>query len=258
MIKLLLVCYPARWRERYGEEFAFVLESRPLGPFDVVDVLLGALDARLHLRGLGAASAASPGSGAAMSQRIGGWAAIVGGTLWLIVALGQVQGSGDGGPLVGLVLLGASMFVLIALAGLSAFQARRHPRLVWAAFAIPAVGSLASIAGLVGHAIVGDAPFIFGLSTWYLWMTGVLAMMFGSALFAAATWRVRTLSRAASALLFVGSVLIFPAMLGMIGLAAIPAEIALVASLIIFATGWIATGSSALRAGRSAVIGLVP
>ena len=56
MIALVLRLYPARWRARYGDEFAAVLEERPLGPFDVADVLLGALDAHLHLRGLGAAS----------------------------------------------------------------------------------------------------------------------------------------------------------------------------------------------------------
>jgi hypothetical protein len=56
MIALLIRLYPARWRARYGDEFAVVLEERPLGPFDVADVLLGALDAHLHLRSLGAAS----------------------------------------------------------------------------------------------------------------------------------------------------------------------------------------------------------
>ncbi len=81
MIALLLRCYPARWRARYGDEFAAVLEERPLGPFDVADVLLGALDAHLHLRGLGAAS--QHAKGFAMSLRIGGYAAIVGGVLWM-------------------------------------------------------------------------------------------------------------------------------------------------------------------------------
>ncbi len=47
MIGLLLAFYPAQWRQRYGEEFRAVLESRPLGPFDFADVLIGALDARL-------------------------------------------------------------------------------------------------------------------------------------------------------------------------------------------------------------------
>ena len=69
MIALLLRLYPARWRARYGDEFAAVLEERPLGPFDVADVLLGALDAHLHLRGLGAAS--QHAKGFAMSLRIG-------------------------------------------------------------------------------------------------------------------------------------------------------------------------------------------
>ena len=50
MIGLLLAVYPASWRRRYGEEFRAVLESRPLGPFDVADVLLGALDAATPVR----------------------------------------------------------------------------------------------------------------------------------------------------------------------------------------------------------------
>ena len=56
MRSLLIRFYPAAWQARYGDEFAAILEDRPLGPFDVADVLLGALDAQLHLRGLGAAS----------------------------------------------------------------------------------------------------------------------------------------------------------------------------------------------------------
>ena len=31
IIVLLLRCYPARWRARYGDEFAAVLDERPLG-----------------------------------------------------------------------------------------------------------------------------------------------------------------------------------------------------------------------------------
>lgn len=77
MIALLLRLYPARWRVRYGDEFAAVLQERPLAPFDVADVLLGALDAHLHLRGLRAAS--DHRKGFAMSLRIGGYAAILGG-----------------------------------------------------------------------------------------------------------------------------------------------------------------------------------
>jgi hypothetical protein len=42
----LLRLYPAAWRERYGDEFAALLEETPLSLHSVCDVLLGALDAR--------------------------------------------------------------------------------------------------------------------------------------------------------------------------------------------------------------------
>ena len=140
MIALLLRLYPARWRARYGDEFAAVLGERPLGPFDVADVLLGALDAHLHLRGLGAAS--QHAKGFAMSLRIGGYAAILGGILWFVALAGNAinDGAESGALVLGWVLVAATILTLVALVGLSAFQARRHPVLVWAAFAIPTVG----------------------------------------------------------------------------------------------------------------------
>src|SRR5512147_597778 len=136
MITLLLRLYPARWRARYGDEFAVVLADRPLGPFDVADVLLGALDAHLHLRGLGAASA--HGRGFTMTLRIGGYAAILGGLLWFIALAGNAinDGRDPGFAWLGPVLLGAVVTTLVALVGLSAFQARRYPVLIWASFAV--------------------------------------------------------------------------------------------------------------------------
>ena len=44
----LLRLYPARWRERYGEEFAEVLARQRASPGLVLDVLDGAVDAHLH------------------------------------------------------------------------------------------------------------------------------------------------------------------------------------------------------------------
>jgi hypothetical protein len=40
--------YPRRWRQRYGEEFLALLESQPSSFALLVDVLAGAIDARLH------------------------------------------------------------------------------------------------------------------------------------------------------------------------------------------------------------------
>jgi len=76
MRSFLIRCYPARWRARYGEEFEAMLEERPLGPFDVADILLGALDAHLRRAGRGATN--HTGRGIPMSLRIGGIAAIIG------------------------------------------------------------------------------------------------------------------------------------------------------------------------------------
>jgi hypothetical protein len=47
-MKWLLQLYPARWRERYGEEFGAVLASQPASLGMVLDVLGGAIDAHLY------------------------------------------------------------------------------------------------------------------------------------------------------------------------------------------------------------------
>ena len=83
MKTILVRCYPARWRERYGDEFLALLEERPLGPYDVADILLGALDARLRSH----RAAGSPERGVPMSLRLGGYAAILGAVLWAVAGL---------------------------------------------------------------------------------------------------------------------------------------------------------------------------
>jgi hypothetical protein len=51
----LLSLYPRSWRERYGDEFAELLAARPPSLGDRVDIVRGAVDARLHpqVRGSG-------------------------------------------------------------------------------------------------------------------------------------------------------------------------------------------------------------
>jgi hypothetical protein len=44
----LLRLYPRAWRARYGEEMAAILEDRPLGGRDRLDLVRGAADAWLH------------------------------------------------------------------------------------------------------------------------------------------------------------------------------------------------------------------
>lgn len=245
MIAVLLRLYPARWRARYGDELEGLLSERPLGPFDVADLLLGALDAHLHLRGLG--DFTEHPRGLPVTLRIGGYAAIVGGVLWFAGLVWSQLGRGAApGP--AMVMLG-TLSLLVGLTGLSAFQARRYPRLTWAAFATPALGAIVSTIGVFGMATVGDAPIVGGVSGWYLWMLGSLGLIFGSGLFAIATWRVATLSRRAAALLGAGCLAIVPAVVSGVGGPEPIAQVLLVGSLCAFAGGWLALGLSALRAG---------
>jgi hypothetical protein len=259
MIVLLLRCYPARWRARYGDEFAAVLEERPLGPFDAADVMLGALDAHLHLRGLGAAS--QHAKGFAMSLRVGGYAAIVGGVLWLLVLAGNAVNDGreSGVPFLGYAIVGATVMTLVALIGLSAFQARSHPVLTWAAFAIPAIGAVIGLLGYAAIVVTGDsdATLIGGISPWAIGSIGLLTMVIGSILFAVATWQARSLSRTASGLLAVGAVLVVLALFGASGSIPPPlAIIPIVAAIVVFPAGWVALGASALRIGRPSPISM--
>ncbi len=248
MRSTLIRLYPGQWRERYGDEFAAILDERPLGPFDVADIVLGALDAHLHLRGLGAAS--EHGKGFSMSLRIGGYAAIAGGLIWLtaFVAASTFQDS----VWIGLLALAlGSALLLLALVGLSAFQAREHPRLIWAAFTIPAVGACVALVGLLAMAVLGDREFVAGVSAWYVWSFGTLGLIVGSSLFGIATWRARTLARAAAASLAAGGVVVALLLLGMLPLAGLlpdPLPILLTAAGgLLFATGWVGLGLSALR-----------
>jgi hypothetical protein len=254
--QLLVRCYPAAWRARYGDEFAALLDERPLGPFDVADVLLGAVDAQLHLRGHGAAS--EHRKGFAMSLRIGGYAAIVSGLLWLIVLTANAinNGAESGVPWIGPVLVALVVANLVALIGLSAFQARRYPVLTWAAFAIPALGAVVALLATAGIAINGstERELIGGLSGWAIASLGFLALVVGSGLFGLATLRARSLDRWASALLIIGSLGVVILLGGVAGgLFPEPlVPISIVVLVLLFPAGWVAMGISALRIDRPA------
>jgi hypothetical protein len=69
-VKWLLWLYPREWRRRYGEEFLALIEERMWSPTVVLDILRGAIDARLHPQ-LRAAPAAASASGAMAPRRRG-------------------------------------------------------------------------------------------------------------------------------------------------------------------------------------------
>jgi len=106
-----------------------------------------------------------------------------------IAILGLVGDRDDRGSI---VMIAGSVALLVALAGLSAFQARAHPVMTWAAFALSAVGTT-----LVVHGIVIDS--------WGEFSVGLLITFVGLLLFAIATYRTGALPRRATILLGVGS-----------------------------------------------------
>jgi hypothetical protein len=68
-----------------------------------------------------------------MTHRIGGYAAILGSLLWIVgLVASSLDGSDSLWPWLLLDLVGTAL-LLVAVIGLSAFQARRYPRLTWAA-----------------------------------------------------------------------------------------------------------------------------
>ena len=249
MRSLLLRCYPARWRARYGDEFEAILVERPLGPFDVADILLGALDAQLRSRGRRVDI--KQAGGFSMSLRIGGIAAIFGAGL---MAAAAIVGSGVVGivdPLPSVLVTGASLVLLLAIAGLSAFQARAHALMTWMAFAIPTLGTLICIVGISG---VFDANGSWEVS-WSLVMAGLLLGLVGYALFAIVTYWTAVLSRSGALLLLIGPaislvVLVTQTLAIPTGVPDFVAGASAVVAAGGFVLGWFTLGVQAIRLDR--------
>lgn len=255
MKQLLVRLYPARWRARYGDEFAALLEQRPLGPADVADVVQGAIDAHLRDRG------PQP----IRLTRIG-LAAVAGGVLWPMGLFGSifdpsgrpwVMSTAFGRvpwplPWAALVIAGAAL-LLVALAGLSSFADLRHLRLAWASVLVPSIGLLLSSAAVVGMEVLGrdQVPSLFDASD--LFGPGLLALSVGCVAFAAATYEAHALSRSAAALLLLGSTVLTATVLGgtsswTVGLMKYSWWVGFFyLALVSFGTGWVGLGLSAIR-----------
>jgi len=243
VIAILLRLYPAWWRTRYGDEFGALLESRNLGPFDVADVILAAIDAHLHLRDRTAVTGHLRGF--LMSVRIGGIAAIVGGILFGTGFFWAAFDPADSDP-GGVVALLSIIVLLVGLVGLSAHQARRHPAITWAAFAVPAIGTAIVLIGLLASVTDGDRVLAGDLSAWEVMMLGLFITFVGTALFAGVTLWTRAFAPIAAVILIFGSVLA-PAALAGVTLGVMSGELVFAAGILGYSIGWIAMGVSAVR-----------
>jgi len=86
----LVALYPRTWRDRYEDEFLALLSERPPDQVDRIDIVRGAVDARLHPQVQGSPAAPeTPALGGPWPVRVG-WLTLAGGVLWvaaLVVAI---------------------------------------------------------------------------------------------------------------------------------------------------------------------------
>jgi hypothetical protein len=173
---MLLRLYPAPWRARYGDEFAELLASRPPALRDRLDIVFGAIDARVHpqLNANDAQEIRSPGD-----RTIRGLTVLAGAllTAWATIGASQMR-PWESGP------LSTSSEALMNVAWVTGLAGAI---LIGVALLLIAIRYDASIgpSGAVGAVLLGSGLLFatFGGGVLALGMIGV-----GTALF---SWRVR-------------------------------------------------------------------
>jgi hypothetical protein len=166
---VLLSLYPKEWRTRYGEEFAELLAERPPSLRDRLDIVRGALDARVHPQ----IAASAPDAGR-VSDRFGiapllGLAAFVGALL--IAANGPLMYDDYGSYRDGMAAL---PFFVLAFVLLSVGLYRVIEGLPDTAVGARAAGWTAIVAGLIWS----FAPWLMPVGLGFL--LGTLGLAIGA------------------------------------------------------------------------------
>lgn len=173
----LIALYPHDWRTRYEAEFLSLMADRPPDPLDWLDIIRGAIDARLHPQ-VRPSSEQPPASAPEQrwSNRIG-WLTLVGGLLWIATTLIALNGpivveSGgtyrDGAAALPLYF-GAVVLLCIGLGAAGASLPRRA-RIGRSASAIAVVGGLGWAFGpwlLMFGLILSVGLVVVGVSAWH-------------------------------------------------------------------------------------------
>jgi hypothetical protein len=107
----LLRLYPQAWRERYGDELVALLEDHPATLSDHLDLIRGALDARLHPQVLGVT--AIPDKELPVNQRAFGFLAAAGGIAWIlgILSIYVLPRDVEGSRSLGLAMVGMALAI---------------------------------------------------------------------------------------------------------------------------------------------------
>jgi hypothetical protein len=146
----LVRLYPRAWRDRYEAEFQALLEERPLTLGDRVDIVRGALDARVHPNLDG--TAPTP-----WTHRLPGLLALAAGLAWsglyLSVALWPDSGL-EWGPFL-------SLFLLAAVSSLPGDYMAAHGRQI--AIGFGAFAAYVALANVAAGTVVGSVSGILAV-----------------------------------------------------------------------------------------------
>jgi hypothetical protein len=191
----LIALYPRDWRARYEDEYLALLADRPNDPRDSLDIVRGALDARLHPQLPGSPKVPVEAPPIGRWPVVAGWATLLGAVLWyfsiVLMANGPVVVDGlktyrDGSAaapffLLSVLLLGAGMLAVVVslrpsrpahaaayISSLSGLLWGGAPWLMWA-----------GLVAFVGLIAVGASAWRSG--AWPAWRFGVLVASLGSA-----------------------------------------------------------------------------
>jgi MFS family permease len=255
--RFLLRLYPESWRDRYGDEFASILDDRSLTPAAVADVVMGAIDAHLRRRGREVALLGRVGR-----RRAVGAAAVLGGLAWtagLFLAMFDPSGAPwamrtaffHANPIVPLlgspIAIVGTVLLLVALVGLAASRRGDHVLLSWVVALLPIVGAVVSLFGLLALPGLQRQTYSVDSDAGEVWVSGMLLMVGGTGLFCLANLVRSSPHWPASVLLF-GSGLMLSMVLG----ASLPLTSGLMKAswylgafyigLLAHAIGWVAIG----------------
>ena len=156
----LVRLYPRSWRERYEIEFLAVLASRPPSVGDRVDIVRGAMDARLHPELSGDRD---PSRRRTPPERVAAVASLAAGALWLAwfgLIVRDFRGWDAAEPASGALIVALGTFAGLALAAAHVFVAYAAQDVMR-----PVGGLVASIAivGFMLMAFVGGASAYIAL-----------------------------------------------------------------------------------------------
>jgi hypothetical protein len=231
----LVALYPRPWRDRYEVEFLALLSERPPDPADRIDIVRGAIDARLHLHPDRASDRPTAEHGKARTRRRSGWLTLLGGVLWvsaLVVAIngpivtdtwGSYREGMAAAPLwfTALVLLGVGLATIAVQLPAGFGPARRA----------------ALIGGLLGL-LWAFAPWLIGAG---LVSTGCMVIV------GVAAWRSGSWTRADAALL-TASVLIAWSFVPLVASGLLPQTLDSIAPFMLALTpAWLAVGHALVR-----------